>query len=143
MTKFYKSALLIASMACLFVAVISLYTTRTKRSIASLVEQTRYAVSEGNDKTSLTNSITPDAARGLAEIFMHDSSMLIMGKKSVCFGDISLRDGDMKPLAKVWVLKYPLFQFQSYRNGYGVQLELRYDLVGALGFNIRGYDCKP
>jgi len=69
--------------------------------------------------------------------------MLIVEKKSVCFGDISLLDGNMKPLAKVVVLKHPLFQFQSSRDGYGDQFELRYDLVGALGFNVHGYDCKP
>ena len=143
MTRFYKSAFLIAAITCLPVAMISLSTTRTKHSIASLVEQTRYAVIEIHDKTSHTNSIAPNVAHELAEIIRYDSSMLIIGKKSVCYGDISLFDGDMKPLARVGVLKHPLFQFQTSMNGYGDQLELQCDLVGSLGFNIRGYDCRP
>jgi len=143
MTRVYKSALLVATVTCLLIAMVSLYTTRTKHSIASLVEQTRYAVSEIHDKTSHTNSIAPNVAHELAEIIRYDSSMLIFGKKSVYYGDISLFDGDMKPLARVGVLNHPLFQFQTSRNGCGDQLELQYDLVGSLGFNIRGYDCKP
>ena len=110
-----------------------MYVTIKKRTIASLVERAQYAVYV-NATTSCTNHVPRDIALNLADKIRETSSMrLIYHIKSVGFGSIYLIDGDMKPLVRIGVFRYPIFEFNR------KQFDLQYDLVGALGFSIPDY----
>ena len=56
--------------------------------------------------------------------------------KSVSFGKLLLFDKEGKLVARIGILEYPLFTFNR------TQLELHYDLVGAYGFSLQGYEVS-
>lgn len=135
MTRFSKSTLYFTVVIFLLVAMISLYTATKKRTVASLMEHARYAV-----VNSRTNQVPQSVALELADKVKKCSSIRINQKKSVSYGSIFLLDGNMTPIARVGVLKYPLFQVDDLQSEYRVQFELQFDLVKACGFSMRGYN---
>ena len=133
MIRLNKPVLCFLGIACFIVTIVSMYVTIKKRTIASLVERAQYAVYV-NATTSCTNHVPRDVALNLADKIRETSSMrLIYHIKSVGFGSIYLIDGDMKPLVRIGVFRYPIFEFNR------KQFDLQYDLVGALGFSIPDY----
>ncbi len=136
MTRFSKTTLCFTVAICLLVAMISLYTATKKRTVASLMERARYAV-----VNSRTNQVPRSVALELAEKVRKCSSIRISQKKSVSYGSISLLDSNMKPIVRVGVLKYPLFQVNDIQSEHRIQFELQFDLVSAYGFSMRGYNA--
>ena len=128
MTRFSKSTLYFTVAICLLVVMISLYTATKRRTVASLMKCTRYAV-----VASRTNQVPQSVALELADKVQKCSSIRINQKKSVSYGSIFLLDGNMTPIARVGVLKYPLFQIDDLQSEYRVQIELQFDLVKAYG----------
>ena len=140
MTKRNKSLFCVAGIVCLLTAIIFTNTTMKKQSIISSVARARYAVNIINETTSQTNQIPQSLALELADKIEEDSSVMVFEEKSVDFGTIILLDSNMEPIAHVWVLKYPLFQFIGVEPKFRAQLKLQHDLAGALGFTLQGYD---
>ncbi len=136
MIKPNKTKLCFLGIICFIVMLVPMYVTIKKRAIASLVEQAQYAVYI-NATTSCTNHVPRDVALSLADEIRDNSSMRVIYQiKSVGFGSIYLLDCDMKPLVRIGVFRYPIFEFNK------KQFELQYDLVEALGFSILGYEIK-
>ncbi|MBR4654767.1 MAG: hypothetical protein IKO72_15535 [Kiritimatiellae bacterium] len=100
------------------------------------MERARYAV-----VNSRTNQVPRSVALELAEKVRKGSSIRISQKKSVSYGSIFLLDSNMKPIARVGVLKYPLFQVNDIQSEHRIQFELQFDLVKAYGFSMRGYNA--
>lgn len=140
MTKRNKSLFCVAGIVCLLTAIIFTNTTMKKQSIISSVARARYAVNIINETTSQTNQIPQSLALELADKIEEDSSVMVFEEKSVDFGTIILLDSNMEPIAHVWVLKYPLFQFIGVEPKFRAQLKLQHDLAGALGFTLQGYN---
>lgn len=140
MTRFCKLSLYVVGITCLLVVIVTIRTTTQKRIVSALVAQARYAVKRISDTKFQTNQIPPSVAIELSDIIRKSSSSKIMGKKSVCFGIINLLDSDMKPIVYLGVLEFPLFQFDGIEINFQSQLELQYDLAGALGFKLHGYN---
>ncbi len=140
MTKRNKSLFCVAGIACLLTAIIFTNTTMKKQSIISSVARARYAVNIINETTSQTNQIPQSLALELADKIEEDSSVMVFEEKSVDFGTIILLDSNMEPIAHVWVLKYPLFQFIGVEPKFRAQLKIQHDLAGALGFTLQGYN---
>lgn len=140
MTKRNKSLFCVAGIACLLTAIIFTNTTMKKQSIISSVARARYAVNIINETTSHTNQFPQSLALELADKIEDDSSVMVFEEKSVDFGTIILLDSNMEPIAHVWVLKYPLFQFIGVEPKFRAQLKLQHDLAGALGFTLQGYN---
>ena len=49
-------------------------------------------------------------------------------------------DEDRKAMTRIGVLEFPLFQFYDIQQESQTQIELQYDLAGALGFKLHGYN---
>ena len=136
MIRLNKSVSFFLGIVCFIALIASMYVTITKRAIASLVERVQYAVCI-NATTSCTNHVPRDVAMHLAGEIRDKSSMRVIYQiKSVGFGSIYLLDSDMKPLVRIGVFRYPIFEFNK------KQFELHYDLVGALGFSVLDYEIK-
>ena len=140
MTRFYKQVLYVVSITCVLVAMITIKVVIQKRTLASLVARARYAVKRISDKTSQTNQIPPSVALELSDEIREHSAIRIIGKKSVDYGGIILLDEDRKAMTRVGVLEYPLFQFDDIQRESRTQIEIQYDLVGALRFKLHGYN---
>ncbi len=140
MTKRNKSLFCVVGIACLLTAIIFTYTAMKKQSVISSMARARYAVNIINETTSQTNQIPQSLALELADKIEEDSSVMVFEEKSVDFGTIILLDSNMEPIAHVWVLKYPLFQFIGVEPKFRAQLKLQHDLAGALGFTLQGYN---
>jgi len=134
MTRHKSAVLIIVGIVSFLVVTITIYVTSKKRYIASLIAQTRYAIFF-DDTMACTNHIPQNVALEFADKVLKHSSVKILGRKSIDYGGVYLLDGCMNPILCIDVLEYPLFEFD------GKQFELQYDLVGALGFDIREY--KP
>ena len=135
MNKLNKPILCIVGVMCLFTALILFYGISRKQAVASLMGNARYVVEMSGEAVAQTNHIPDGVARELADKIKEDASIRMVGRKSVCYGRFFLLDNDMKQLAVVTILKYPLLQFDATQLDFQVQLEFRHDLVGALGLN--------
>ena len=137
MTRSNRTLVYVIGTLILFVAMIFINAMLKKRTVVSAMARTRYAVNLIDGTTAQTNHIPQDVAQIIADKLKESSSIRIFGKKSVCFGIINLHDGDMQPIGSIGVLKYPLFQFDGIQHSFQAQLDVQYNLVGALGFNIQ------
>ena len=90
---------------------------------------------------SQTNQISSDLAIELSDEIREHSTIRIIGKKSVDYGGIILLDEDRNAMIRIGFLEYPLLQFYDIKQDSRTQIELQYDLAGALGFKLHGY--KP
>ena len=142
MTRRSKVSLYIINTVVLLVAIISINLVVKKHRVASMVERARYAVKSTGDLIVQTNRISRSVSLALADRVRNDSAIKAIGKKSVCFGGISLLDEDMQPIVRLSILRYPLFQFNGVQHDFQVQIELEYDLVGAYGFKMPDYECR-
>ena len=140
MTRKRKWVLYTSGVICLLAAMVAIKAVAQKRTVAALVTRARYAVNLVDATTSQTNQIPQCVAQKIATRIKDSSSSRIMGKKSVCYGIVNLYDSDWKPILSLSVLKYPLFQFDGIQKSIQAQLELKYDLVAALGFRLHGYN---
>lgn len=135
-----KSVLYIVGIAFLLAVSIVFFIASRKQTTASLVSQARYAVIISEDTVVQTNQIPDTVAIELAKRIMDESRIRVVGRKSVCFGRVSLLDKDMEQLAFVTVLKYPLLQFDAAQLDFKTQLELHFDFLGALGLDKCGHE---
>lgn len=142
MTRCSKVLLYIINTVVLLVAIISINLVVKKSRVASMVERARYAVKSTGDLVVQTNRISRSVSLALADRVRNDSAIKAIGKKSVCFGGISLLDEDMQPIVRLSILRYPLFQFDGVQHDFQVQIELEYDLVGAYGFTMPDYESR-
>lgn len=133
MTKHKSVGLIIVGIVSLLVATISIYVTSKRRTVASLIAQTRYAIFF-DGTVVCTNHIPQNVALELADKVLKHSSVKILGKKSIDYGGVYLLDGYKKPILSIDILEYPLFEID------GKQFELHYDLVGTCGFSIPEYE---
>ena len=125
---------------CLLAAMVAIKAVAQKNTVAALVARTRYAVNLVDATTLQTNQIPQCVAQKIATRIKERSSSRIVGKKSVCYGIVNMYDSDWNPILSLSVLKYPLYQFDGIQNTFQTQLELKYDLVDALGFRLHGYN---
>lgn len=133
MTRHKSALLIIVGIVSLLAATISIYVTSKRRSVASLIARTRYAIFF-DGAMACTNPIPQNIALELANKVLEHSSVKILGKKSIDYGGVYLLDGYKKPILNIDILEYPLFEMD------GKQIELHYDLVGACGFSIPEYE---
>lgn len=140
MTRFNKFALYVVGITCLLVTMITIKKVAQKRAVAALIGRARYAVKRINDTMSQTNQVSPHLAIELSDEIRKHSAIRIIGKKSVDYGGIILLDEDRKAMTRIGVLEFPLFQFYDIQQESQTQIELQYDLAGALGFKLHGYN---
>ena len=81
-------------------------------------------------------NVTESVRRKICDAVDDSMAIKILDKKSVGYGAMFLLDGDMSPVARIGVLRYPLLTFDR------TQIELHFDIVGAFGFSIKGYQCN-
>ena len=138
MRVFSKSKIIVAGIVVLLIAARVFYGCIVKNKFVSAIEQSRYVVFRSNNSEWRTN-VTESVRRKIRDAV--DDSMVIkfFGEKSVSYGAMFLFDGNMSPVARIGVLRYPLFTFD------GTQIKLHCDIAGAFGFSIKGYQCtdKP
>ena len=112
-----------------------IYQSIMRETIATTFSHVQYVVLETEDfveKREISTSVNQEISEEIKEL----ASIKILGRKSISFGKLSLFDKDEKLVARIGILEYPLFTFN------GTQLELYYDLVGAYGFSLQGYEVS-
>ena len=129
---------------CVFIVTISvlsliiayvIYQTIMKDTIAKSFSHVQYAALENEDsleKKEISASVNKEISEKIKELAV----IKVFGRKSVSFGKLLLFDKEGKLVARIGILEYPLFTFN------GTQLELHYDLVGAYGFSLQGYEVS-
>ena len=105
-----------------------------KRKFISAISQAQYAVLRSCNSEQRTN-ITESVRKIIYDAIDGNMSLRVFDTKSVSYGAMFLLDGNMSPVARIGILRYPLFTFD------GTQIELHCDIAGAFGFSIKGYQC--
>ena len=80
--------------------------------------------------------VSREVANMISEKIRNESSILLLGRKSVVYGHIDLFDEESVPIAELQVFTYPLF-------GWGrKQFELRFDIANACGFDMDAINLR-
>ena len=103
--------------------------------ISEMVSHTRYVVLVDEESFKEQKKTVPlSLGQKIAERVKENTSVKVLGKKSVSYGKIFLLDEHLNPIARIGILEFPLFTFN------GTQIELNFDIVRAYGFSIKGYE---
>ena len=97
--------------------------------LATTIARARYATFTCSAFSLEKRPVSREIANMISEKIRSESSVLLLGKKSVAYGHIDLFDEDSVHIVELKVFTYPLF-------GWGhKQLESRFDIAKALGFD--------
>jgi len=135
MRFFSKIKIIVTGIVVLLIAARVFYGCIVKNKFVSAIERSQYVVLRSSNSEWRTN-VTESVRRKICDAVDDSMAIKILDKKSVGYGAMFLLDGDMSPVARIGVLRYPLFTFDR------TQIELHFDIVGAFGFSIKGYQCN-
>ena len=100
-----------------------------REKLATTIARARYASFTCSAFSLEKRPVSREIANMISEKIRSESSVLLLGKKSVAYGHIDLFDEDSVHIVELKVFTYPLF-------GWGhKQLESRFDIAKALGFD--------
>ena len=100
-----------------------------REKLATTIARARYASFTCSAFSLEKRPVSREIANMISEKIRSESSVLLLGKKSVAYGHIDLFDEDSVHIVELKVFTYPLF-------GWGrKQFESRFDFAKAYGFD--------
>ena len=104
--------------------------------LAAIIARARYATFTCSAFSLEKKPVSREVANMISEKIRNESSILLLGRKSVVYGHIDLFDEESVPIAELQVFTYPLF-------GWGrKQFELRFDIANACGFDMDAINLR-
>ena len=107
-----------------------------REKLAATIARARYATFTCSTFSLEKRPVSSEVANMISEKIRNESSVLLLGRKSVVYGGIDLFDENSTHIAQIRIFTYPLFGWEH------KQFESRFNIVDAYGFDMNEINLR-